>query len=41
MERKLEKTGLSVTDIFRPEEDLVNELVKKKSGHQLNLGKKK
>jgi bacillithiol biosynthesis cysteine-adding enzyme BshC len=34
---KLENAGLSVTDIFRPEEDLVNELVKRQSRQQLSL----
>jgi bacillithiol biosynthesis cysteine-adding enzyme BshC len=35
---KLENAGVSATDIFRPEEELMNELVKRQSGHQLSLG---
>lgn len=34
---KLESAGLAVTDIFRSEEDLVNELVKSQSRQQLSL----
>ena len=34
---KLERAGLELTDTFRPEEDLVNELVKRESQQQLNL----
>jgi bacillithiol biosynthesis cysteine-adding enzyme BshC len=34
---KLERSGLSVHDVFKPEEDLVNELVKKESGQKLGL----
>jgi bacillithiol synthase len=36
---KLDKTGLSVTDIFSNEEMLINEMVKKESQHQLTLQK--
>ena len=35
----MKKMDLSVTDIWKPEEDLLNELVKKQSGHQVNLDK--
>ena len=34
---KLERSGLSVNDIFKSEDALVNELVKKESGHKLGL----
>jgi bacillithiol biosynthesis cysteine-adding enzyme BshC len=34
---KLDKTGLSVADIFRPEEELINEWVRKQSEQQLSL----
>jgi uncharacterized protein YllA (UPF0747 family) len=34
---KLERAGLELTDVFRPEEELVNELVKRESQQQLNL----
>lgn len=34
---KLEKAGVTVTDIFRPEEELMNELVKRQSQHSLSL----
>jgi bacillithiol synthase len=36
---KMKKMDLSVTDIWKPEEDLLNELVKKQSGNQVNLDK--
>jgi bacillithiol biosynthesis cysteine-adding enzyme BshC len=36
---KLKKMNLTVLDICRREEDLVDELVQKESHHQLNLGK--
>jgi bacillithiol biosynthesis cysteine-adding enzyme BshC len=34
---KLERAGLGLTDIFKPEEELVNELVKRESQQQLSL----
>jgi bacillithiol biosynthesis cysteine-adding enzyme BshC len=34
---KLEKAGLNASSVFRPADDLINELVKKESRHQLNL----
>lgn len=34
---KLERTGFTAKAVFRPADDLVNELVKKESQHQLNL----
>jgi uncharacterized protein YllA (UPF0747 family) len=34
---KLERAGLELTDVFKPEEELVNELVKRESQQQLNL----
>jgi len=34
---KLERAGLSLTDLFRPEEELVNELVTRQSQHSLSL----
>jgi len=36
---KLEKTGIQVRDIFKSDEDLIGELVKKESRNQLNLDK--
>lgn len=35
--KKLEKTGLDPMAVFKPAEELVNELVKRESQHQLNL----
>jgi bacillithiol biosynthesis cysteine-adding enzyme BshC len=35
---KLENAGVSAIDIFRPEEELMNDLVRRQSGHQLTLG---
>lgn len=35
--QKLERAHLSATDIFKPEEELANDLVKKESQHQLGL----
>ena len=34
---KLESAGLTVTDVFSPEEDIINELVKQGSEHSLSL----
>jgi bacillithiol biosynthesis cysteine-adding enzyme BshC len=34
---KLDRTGLSVADIFRPEEELINEWVRRQSQQQLSL----
>ena len=36
-EEKLGRAGLDLLDIFRPEQDLINELVKKESDKQLDL----
>jgi bacillithiol biosynthesis cysteine-adding enzyme BshC len=36
-EEKIEKAELSVTDLFRPAEELVNELVRRESQHSLSL----
>jgi uncharacterized protein YllA (UPF0747 family) len=36
---KIKHTGLRTEDLFRPEEELVNELVKQRSQHQLSLEK--
>jgi bacillithiol biosynthesis cysteine-adding enzyme BshC len=36
---KFKKTGFSISDIFKPEDELVNDLVKKESRNQLNLDK--
>ena len=38
-QQKLERMGLAAADIFKPEEDLINELVKKESRQQLDLEK--
>ncbi len=37
--QKLDNTGLTIADIFRDEEELMNELVRKESQQQLSLGK--
>jgi len=37
-DKKLAGAGVTVTDIFRPEEELVNELVRRHSQQQLSLG---
>ena len=34
---KMERAGLNITDLFRPEEELVNQLVKRESQRQLSL----
>jgi bacillithiol biosynthesis cysteine-adding enzyme BshC len=36
---KIEKTGLTAADLFRPEEELINEWVRKESRQQLSLDK--
>ncbi|HTS43508.1 MAG TPA: bacillithiol biosynthesis cysteine-adding enzyme BshC [Puia sp.] len=36
---KIDRTGFSVQDIFKSEDDLLNEMVRKESGHQLSLDK--
>jgi bacillithiol biosynthesis cysteine-adding enzyme BshC len=36
---KMEKSGLGPTDVFKPEEDLINDLVRRESRNQLGLEK--